>query len=199
MGLLDLKTKYNPDADLEKVLLPPLPDDVDLVVAFDQALDNTGVVTYDGTSVAAWTIRSPKESKELTGHSRTYARSVALQRRVIDVLETLGSDNRTVVVLYEAPASAGRLSRPESSLLGGHCVEWACAVLEDHPDLGELVLHRISGQRAKSVVTGNSRADKAEVREALKATYSPAQHGACTNDHERDALALIVTWIGDKK
>lgn len=199
MALIDLRTKYNPDSDQEKVPLPPLPEGVDVVVAFDQALDNTGVVTYDGVSVSAWTLRSPKETGALTGHTKTYARSVALQQRVIDVLETLGFDNRVVVALYEAPASAGRMNRPESSLLGGHCVEWACAILADDPDTGELTVHRVSGQRAKSVVTGNPRADKAEVREALKATYAPEQHGACTNDHERDALALIVTWIEDQK
>lgn len=195
--LEDLRTKYQPEADAQRVPLPPLPEGVDIIVSFDQSLTSTGVVTYDGVSTAAWTLRADKETEDLTGYERTFARSVSLQAKVISLLATLASEYRRIAVLHETPA-VGKARRPESSILGAHCVRWAVHEVDDHPLWGaEVSLTMVSGQRAKTVVAGNSRADKAEVREALKATYSPEHTGVCTNDHERDALALLVTWIKD--
>lgn len=197
MPLSDLKGKYQPETVTARSPLPPLPAGVRIIVAFDQALDSTGVVTYDGTDVTAWTLRSDPETKSLTGHARTLARSVDLQDHLMGTIDSLIADHRHVRVLYETPATArGQMRRTESSLMGAHCVEWACHIMMEDPDSG---CFSVSAQKAKSVVAGNPRADKAEVREAIKATYLPEQTDPCTNDHERDALALIVTHLKAKK
>jgi len=196
MGLLDLQTKYNPASDAAKIDLPPLPTGYDMVVSFDQALVNTGVATYDGTSVAGWTLRAPKETEPLTGWDRTFARSVALQAKVLDLVAGLAFDASRLAVVYEAPPSGkGKITRPESAILGGHCVEWACRQLAQDRMIGNVEVFRVSSQKAKSLIAGNPKADKAEVRAAMIATYNPQQVGACTNEHERDALANLITWM----
>lgn len=194
MPLLDLKDKYAPASDEEKIDLPPIPARYDLVIAFDQALVHTGVAVYDGTSVNAWTLRAPKETETLTGHARTFARSVALQGKVVDLLEGLSFESQRALVAYEAPPAAkGRITRPESSILGAHCVEYG--VHQTARVWTVLDVMCVSGQRAKTLVTGNAKADKAEVRRALIAKYNPRQVGACSNEHERDALLVALAAI----
>lgn len=199
MRLEDLSLKYNPEADLSTVALPPLPPGTDLAIAFDQALDKTGVFRYDGTSTAAWTVRSPKWTQDLTGHEKTLARSIALQQALLDLLLAACAEHSRILVLHETPAVAkGKMSRPESSLLGAHCIRWAVQTLgATNPHDAQIALVMVSGQRAKTVTTGNPRAEKANVHAALRSTYAPQQVGVASNGDERDALALLVTHLLD--
>jgi Holliday junction resolvasome RuvABC endonuclease subunit len=159
------------------------------VLAFDQALANTGWVFVDIGQVQqmgllSWgTIRTTPRDK---GHQGNIERGVEVQRAVARQIDAWLPE----LVLYEQPPVARRgMARPESSLLAALAVNVAC-------NLANVEVLGISGQQAKRTLTGFTNADKGHIRLAIKERWPSLK---VTNEHERDAWALAWHYASQER
>lgn len=160
------------------------------ILSFDQALANTGWVLFehdpdDGLEPIRTGLLTTDTSDK--GHLGSLCRAQDIHAQVLDLVFRFGVPG---VVLHESPPVAGRMSRPESSLLAALAIRMA---------YGDTTVEMVSGQRAKAIVAGNPKATKAEVRSGVLrrvpdlATLRPA------NEHTYDAAALAITYLHDQK
>lgn len=162
-----------------------------MVLAFDQSLSSTGwvvlVVDSTGTEIReCGTLKN--EGDPLKGSARSLARFSEMIPEVTRVLIV----NSCATVVHENPPAASSVSRPESSLLAAAAIHAACAERGNAP-------HSVQAQHAKKVVTGNGNARKPDVASAVKALTWIRGVDRLKNEHQRDALAIALTFLVDKK
>lgn len=166
------------------------------LLAFDQTLVNCGMVditTVEGRPIitATQTLRTPQFATR--GHELNLDRSVVMQDLVMANINRAREAGDIDVIVYETPPVANRMARPESSLLGAHCVRYTAY------KYGILTVS-ISAQKAKTTIAGFAKADKKAAHEALKRRYSVLQgYPLLRNEHERDALMLAITYLIERR
>jgi Holliday junction resolvasome RuvABC endonuclease subunit len=197
-GLDDL-----PFAD-EAPFAPPPPPDLwgsersMTVIAFDQALANTGwvVVRYDFFAppllYALGTIKTPPLDDRVSWDD-TLERSTRLMAGVLDLLYLFGPD----LVLHEMPPVGGGpfVRAAYSSVVAAVSVRTAAYLTKAPVD-------HISAQSVKKFLTGNGNAKKQEVRKAINALIesgrvdtNPAERFQL-NEHIADAIGIALAYKG---
>lgn len=163
------------------------------VLAFDQSLSATGWVTmFNGIGgvvvTGAGTLANMGDP--LKGNARTLARSHELRTQVESLVWQIPPAETFSARVFESPPSAGRSVRPESSLLAAHVLG---SVFRPES------LTMIQAQHVKKIITGNGNAKKPEVKKALMAMTWIVGLFMVTNEHQRDALSLALTYLADQK
>jgi Holliday junction resolvasome RuvABC endonuclease subunit len=161
-----------------------------MVLSFDPSLSNTGWVEIVrlGPEVRVrckGTLRPRTVSDGYLGTWEKYRILDTELNQLLTLFDLTARSGRRIV--WEAPP-VGPASRPESSLMAG-CALWQ----RFHHRKDSAVM---SAQHASSVIVGNPRHDKAEVKLAV-ARYVPESAGRTWNEHERDALLLAITELAD--
>jgi len=167
-----------------------------VLLAFDQSLSNTGYVVLDSQSVGFLkpqvVFRATgmlKARDDVKGHEKVLDRAMDLFWEVQDVCR----EHRPTWVTFETPPVGGRMSRPESSLLGAHSIRLAALI--ENPFVKAVMVSR---QKAAKRWTGNGNADKKVVRAALEAllTYHQIEKPQGPwNEHVVDALSLGLLFM----
>ena len=174
------------------------------VLAFDQALTNTGfvhlqagpdLVQYEGQPLklaAREYYKYAASEDDPTGALLTLKKTAALARWMERVLR-VHSPVRTVV--YEMPVVAGH--RTESILLGAYALFEACR----NTNRPEPIC--VNNQHAKRVIVGQVRgATKHDVKGAVNAFVPDWMRVGSTqpwNEHVIDATLLGMTWLYENR
>lgn len=119
----------------------------------------------------------------MSGYLATWEKARLLQARLLPLLKTYQGVRKVV----EAPAVAG--SRTESSLIAGMLV-W----------LETGGCPQVSAMHVARVLCGSGRLLSADRKKAVRvacARYVPASATRAWNEHERDALALVLAHLHD--
>ncbi len=192
---------HDPDLTpvVEPVLSLPIPnlfEGTKKVIAFDQAIANTGwVVMFHQAGISseildAGTIRTVA-SEERTSWDDTLDRSTQVMKEVLELLWKHAPD----LVLHEMPpVGSGPFMRGTYSSVTA-AVAVRCASLQ-----AALPVDQVSAQAAKNVLTGNPKAKKPEVRKAVNRLIEEGQlflnpeAKIRLNEHIVDAIALILTY-----
>lgn len=155
------------------------------VVAFDQSLSSTGwaKVKIIGGQAVVREVGNIKTSAVAKGHEDNLQRAMLVHRQVLQVM-AMAKEGDTLVV-HETPPVGGRMSRPESSLLAALGIRLAAQSLG-------MPLHMVGAQRAKKLLTGNSNADKKEVRATIDRVFPIVATLKPRNDDTYDAIALAL-------
>jgi Holliday junction resolvasome RuvABC endonuclease subunit len=168
---------------------------VGVLLSFDQSLSNTGYVVLenavltDGGKLGFVATGMLKARDDVKGHEKVLDRAMDLFWEVQDV----SREYRPTWVTYETPPVGGRMSRPESSLLGAHSIRLAALI--ENPFVK---LETVSRQKAAKRWTGNGNADKKVVRAALEALLKYHQIDRPEgpwNEHVVDALSLGLLFM----
>jgi hypothetical protein len=168
------------------------------VQAFDQSLNNTGVVILrsHGTGItllATGMIRPFAKTTELQSWEGNYARAQDIHDGI--VYHRTGYASMADAVVYERPPVHGK--RTESIILAGREVHRATdgkAIMVDNRHAKKVILGRAGS--SKNPVT------KAHVKEAVEAYITPPEASGKTmpwNEHIRDACLLALAWLYDEK
>ncbi len=172
---------------------PPEPADFRpcRVLAFDPSLSSTGWVHLrvgwrwkrdPGIEIRArGTLRI---KTDLTGYLATYDKATRMKALIQEVVWREQSISWPSDIAWEAPAVRGH--RLESSLIAGLCV------YEASNGLGTV----ISANHASQQLTGSPLHDKREIAAAV-ARYVPESAGRDWNEHQRDALAIGLSFSLD--
>ena len=165
----------------------------DTVLVFDQSLSATGWVVLEGdqnvlTVLTAGSIRL-RAADFPGGHEGTLLKAMAVADQVDSVVDRLA---RVVshVVHEEPPLAVGRMTRPESSLLAALCVRLAA-------ERARLRVSTVQNQHSKKVLTGASREVTKKQWHAGLDRLTIVGRDKATNEGERDALCLGVTYLAD--
>jgi Holliday junction resolvasome RuvABC endonuclease subunit len=170
-----------------------------VLLAFDQSLSNTGYVVLDNQSpnfmdaqLKFMTTGMLKARDDVKGHEKVLDRAMDLFWEVQDTCRQW----RPTWVTFETPPVGGRMSRPESSLLGAHSIRLAALI--ENPFVK---VQMVSRQAAAKRWTGNGNADKKVVRaalEALLAYHQIEKPQGPWNEHVVDALSLGLLFMEAK-
>jgi Holliday junction resolvasome RuvABC endonuclease subunit len=170
-----------------------------VLLAFDQSLSNTGYVVLDNQSpnfmdaqLKFMTTGMLKARDDVKGHEKVLDRAMDLFWEVQDTCRQW----RPTWVTFETPPVGGRMSRPESSLLGAHSIRLAALI--ENPFVK---VQMVSRQAAAKRWTGNGNADKKVVRAALKTLLDYHQikkPEGPWNEHVVDALSLGLWFMEGK-
>lgn len=167
------------------------------VLAFDQTFSKTGWVfltSYDDSLhvVAKGVIKEPPT--QWSGFEDTLVRALWMSERIAHVVGIYKDSQPTCVpqppaVVHEMPAVKGY--RPESSLLAALAVRQAASA-------HDLPVFMVSNTHMRRVLTppGSDPTSKVPVRLAVS-RYRDTSKG--WNQDERDALALGLTFLYDRK
>jgi Holliday junction resolvasome RuvABC endonuclease subunit len=161
-----------------------------VVLAFDQSLASTGWVLLSvhgdsgSTVVLTGTLRNVGDP--LKGSARVLERFDELRADLYDITRLVLPET---LIVHESPPSAAMM-RPESSLLAAAAVRTVFSPRK---------VGAVQGQHVKKVVTGNGNAAKPEVAKAVKAMTWIQGIDLLKNEHQRDALAIAVTFMIDEK
>jgi hypothetical protein len=179
---------------------PPVFSDfaVATVQAFDQSLNNTGMVllrSWGGgiTLLATGMIRPSAEAAALQSWEGNYARAEDIYKGV--VYHRKGYASMVSDVVYERPPVHGK--RTESIILAGREVHRATdggAVMVDNRHAKKLIVGRAGS--SQNPVT------KAHVKEAVEAYIPPPEASGKLmpwNEHIRDACMLALAYLLDLK
>jgi hypothetical protein len=161
------------------------------VLAFDPSLSNTGWVALCRVSheiriEGRGTLRPETGRDGYMGTWEKFRQLADELRSDMQLSSVLIWSARSIV--WEAPP-VGPASRPESSLLAGAAL-WQ--FYSPRREREELVV--MSAQHASSVIIGNPRHDKGEIKAAV-ARYVPESEGRSWNEHQRDALLLGLAQL----
>lgn len=191
MGALD---QFRVDAPVSPVSEPrpegPGPDETDwpdlTVIAFDQALANTGWVQVQfkrgHLPIVIEVGMLGTEAPDLKGHAANLTRSLDLYHQFGWVLDRRVCD----LVVHETPPVGSHMSRPESSLLAADGL-WHTA------DRLGLTVKMVANQRAKKILAGNAKVDKRGLRLAVLQHLPDLERRRPANEHTYDAAALALT------
>lgn len=167
-----------------------------VLLAFDQSLSNTGYVVLDSqsphfmdTEMKFMATGMLKARDDVKGHEKVLDRAMDLFWEVQDVCRQW----RPTWVTFETPPVGGRMSRPESSLLGAHSIRLAAII--ENPFVKAVMVSR---QKAAKRWTGNGNADKKVVRAALEALlvyHHIEKPEGPWNEHVVDALSLALLFM----
>ena len=185
MALKDL-ARFNPDPTKEEVKpIPPLPEGVSWVAAFDPSLKNTGVVVKTRAGMHSTTLRP-----EALGSGSPLL--LAQATHIFDAAQTLigvyDAKGEGVVLLERPPVGGGRLRSTESALMAAEAIHLAAHNLN-------IEAVSIPAQTTKKVICGNANAKKAEAHAALAKGWDVPD--IVTNEHQRDALMVLITYLED--
>jgi Holliday junction resolvasome RuvABC endonuclease subunit len=206
--LIDL-AQFNPswskshDPDLLPVVEPvvslPIPnlfEGTKKVLAFDQAIANTGwCVMFHQAGISseildAGTIRTVA-SEERTSWDDTLDRATQVTKQVLDLLWSHVPD----LVLHEMPpVGSGPFMR------GTYSSVCAAVAVRDAAMIAALPVAQVSAQEAKKVLTGDGNAKKPEVRKVVNrlieegSLFLNPEAKIRLNEHIIDAIALILTY-----
>jgi Holliday junction resolvasome RuvABC endonuclease subunit len=167
------------------------------ILAFDQTLGNTGAVLIHDAGpehllhvFRAWTFGRPTDS--LKSFEATYSRAETLRDRLTRFMQTEINTPEIEAIVHEMPAVYGY--RTESSLIAGYVIR---TVVRDLGIKAPVVV--VSNQHAKKVLTGTSKANKAEVKAAVRDRMFVAPDVKPWNEHTADAAMLGYTHIMDTR
>ncbi|MGA5598463.1 hypothetical protein ACPCSE_29935 [Streptomyces cellulosae] len=183
-----------------KTFQPPTYGDfaVATVQAFDQSLNNTGVVILRSygtgiTLLATGMIRPFADTAKLQSWEGNYARAQDIHDGI--VYHRTGYGSMVDDIVYERPPVHGK--RTESIILAGREVHRATsgkAVMVDNRHAKKLLIGH-PGSKARPVT-------KAHVKEAVERYITPPEASGKTmpwNEHVRDACMLALAWLLDEK
>lgn len=163
------------------------------VVAFDQSIANTGwvhlVSGQQGVHVRECGSLAVPPDGFPKGHEGTLLRADTLGLMVDDVLRRLPV---TTVVHETPPIATGRMARPESSLVSAAIIR---QIARRHGH--EVVM--VSNQHSKKVLVDNGNATKPEWHRALERLPWHHTGSRPTNEGQRDAMCLGLTWLIEKE
>lgn len=161
------------------------------VLCFDQSISATGwvyvesgatgVIVRDCGSIMVPPGDFPK------GNAGSLLRTDVMATAVDDVLRRCP----TPMVLHEVPpVSNAKMSRPEASLM-------AAVAIRQVARRAGCTIEMVDNRHSKKVLTGNGNADKKQWHAALSA--QPWRHAGppVSNEGQRDALALALTWLAE--
>lgn len=173
------------------VIAPFVPFFRGRILAFDQALANTGWVLVNGNPWRLYQTGAIRTSSVFQGHVGNLSRQQDLREEVGGLIETWNPD----LIVHETPPVGGRMQRPESSLLGASAI-WSAALDRSVP------LCMVSAQTAKKRLCDIRDADKRMVRKGLEqllpeTVFEAKNKKMQWNEHVRDALALAVVASED--
>ena len=163
-------------------------------IAFDQSLTSTGYVYFsflgrDAPEFAVHEMGMIKTSPETTGWIDTLRRAVDIFQEVSQLLDRLPSID---LVLHETPpfGASPSIHRPDASIVSSVAVQCAAS-------LHGVPASMVSANSVKHHMTGNSRADKKRVREALELKFGEALDVPTfsRNEHTFDALGIALTYV----
>jgi hypothetical protein len=168
------------------------------VQAFDQSLNNTGVVLLRShgkgiTLLATGMIRPSEDATAQQSWEGNFARAEDIRKGV--AYHRTGYASMADAVVYERPPVHGK--RTESIILAGREVHRATdgeAVMVDNRHAKKLIIGRAGS--SQNPVT------KAHVKEAVEAYITPPEASGKTmpwNEHIRDACLLALAWLYDEK
>ena len=162
------------------------------VLAFDQTFSKTGFVHlwFNGTTLAILrrgVILEPP-IPDLSGQEDTLQRATWMAERIRNIHSECSNaimDNGNLVVLHERPATSGY--RIESSLMGALGI-WL-ALSPRRPEI-------VSSTHVRAVLTGQAHSRAKSLITAAVNRYIDTKGW---NADQRDALALALTYLYDKK
>jgi hypothetical protein len=168
------------------------------VQAFDQSLNNTGVVLLRSSGegivlLATGMIRPSEEATAQDSWEGNYARAEDIHKGV--AYHRTGYARMADAVLYERPPVHGK--RTESIILAGrevHRATGGAAVMVDNRHAKKIIIGRAGS--SQNPVT------KAHVKEAVERYITPPERSGKTlpwNEHIRDACLLALAWLYDEK
>jgi len=164
-----------------------------LVLAVDQSLSALGWVLMRRWEdrflvIDKGSVRTKPEDYP-QGHEGTLQRGVQVYYdfdRQVGAMEAYG----VPVLVHETPPVGGRMSRPESSLVSATAIRlWAWH--------RKWPVTMVANQHSKKVLVNNANATKTEWHQALKRYWFDGTMP--TNEGERDALCLALTYLYDRK
>lgn len=160
------------------------------VAAFDQSINNTGVVcltvTSGGIRIEERWVTRPDVDPDLRSMDATLQRSVSMDHKLGEDIDSLLEEGPMVIVVERTPLEGWRT---ESSLLASH-------VIHRHADRTGTPLRVVANNHAKAVMLApNRRADKIMTKDITE------RHnlGGRWNEHTRDALMVGLTFLYDLK
>lgn len=168
------------------------------VLAFDQTFSKTGWALLDTTQggctvLTKGYIQEPPIPDESSRFRDILRRTDWMGERITEVVRDCLHVFGRVEVLHEAPILHG--NRVEASLLGAVKVWEACKTYH----LGQPVI--IENRRMLTVLVPPgervNQTGKSHIRRALEPFVDTSGRG--WNEHNRDALALALTYLHDKK
>ena len=165
------------------------------VIAFDQSITATGWVRLDSGAdgVIVRAVGSIKCGPEgyPKGHEGTLLRAEYVGQQMAAILRRLPVQT---VVHEQPPVATSKMARPESSLLS------ALALRIEARRQGHSVVV-VSNQHSKMVLLGKGQgnATKAQWHTALDRLPWTHEGATPTNEGQRDALCLALTYLIDKE
>lgn len=173
--------KFRVDGEASTRIVKQQPVDAP-VLAFDQSLANCGwVLLAAKPSLVAWGTIKTEPAGGMIGNIE---RGTELAAQVRQVFAAYGYEIASVVL--ETPPILGISRRGESSLL-------AAQVIHTEATRGGYSVSFVGAQRVKKRLTGNARASKREVKQAVAGWgLSPAK----LNEHVSDAVGLGLVAMG---
>lgn len=164
------------------------------VIAFDQSIANTGwvylVSDHKGVTVIGCGSLAVPPAGYPKGHEGTLLRADHLGFLVDDVFRSRMAPE--MVVHETPPIATGKMSRPESSLV-------AAAVIRQVAQRHDYKISMVSNQHSKKVLVGNGNADKKQWHKALDRLPWSHLGQKPTNEGQRDALCLGLTYLLEKE
>ena len=163
------------------------------VVAFDQALANTGYVICEIADDKPFVVTEMGTLHTTTTDGRTawddnFYRTCELESAVSLLLDEKSPD----LVLCEMPpvGQSGKMRRTESSILAASAI-WSAR--------WPLPVEMVAARKVKKHLTDNPSASKTEVRQALEERFGDALDNSLfhKNEHTFDALGIAVTYLED--
>jgi hypothetical protein len=161
------------------------------VLVFDPALSNTGWVKFRVSWLGRKAPRFAVEERgtlrvktDQPGYLGTYDKASRMRGLIQEVVWREQGYHLPYDIAWEAPAVAGR--RLESSLIAGFLVYEAA----------NRVGTAVSANHASYQLTGNPSHDKRAIAAAV-ARYVPESEGRTWNEHQRDALAIGLSFSLD--
>lgn len=169
------------------------------VLAFDQAMRNTGYVLLDGrgqTPVISQARTLRTVANEQTGWRSTYIAQETMAFQIADVIR----DHADVdLIVHESPPSA-RMARADSVLLAGLSVRLMARMFAPG-----VPVWMIGKQKAANILIGNPQAEKKMIKKTFQRIVDTTANtwvagiteiaGNTYNEHQYDALALAIAGL----
>lgn len=161
------------------------------VTAFDQTLSHCGYArleVFPADEIALPSLHLMNQgtiniNSKRSGFNGTWDKGLQLRQR----LEHLPFDPSLGVIVIEHPL-VGPGYRPESALVAGYAI---C-------DYAGCVVDSMSARQVSKIMVGNPHHDKAEIAAAV-ARYIPASQVRSWSEHSRDAAAMALAYLYNRK
>ena len=163
------------------------------IVAFDQALANTGFVIFeidivDGLKIHAMDVIHTVS----TGGRKSWEDNLYRSTEIFERVSLLLQDWRPALVLHETPpvGQSSKMHRTDSSVVAATAIQCACR-------LRKCPTGMVAAQKVKKHLTGDAQATKRQVREALELRFAVQLDNKSfrKNEHTFDSLGIGVTYI----